>query len=151
MLVPGREILLKFIYLDFFGLFKKKMLSDHEWCLMTMWVRFFQPHLATYRQFFSLMKVFQIYPPRNLNLTWHLKMDGWKTIVSIWDGFLAGAFREGNRISLLSKWLVDWFILKRPSPLPDFLPGSDNKQPGFFFFLLLLLFQVDDEPNRYTH
>jgi len=27
-------------------------------------------------------------------------MDGWKTIVSFWDGFLAGSFRECNKIDL---------------------------------------------------
>ena len=46
------------------------------------------------------------YTSRKLTASLHLKMDGWKTIVSFWDGLLAGtncSFQVSLRCSMFGK------------------------------------------------
>ena len=35
-------------------------------------------------------------------------MDGWKTIVSFWDGFLAGAMLVSGSVSYIDRVKIDW-------------------------------------------
>ena len=46
----------------------------------------------------------------------HLKMDGWKTIVSFWEGLLAGAMLVSGSVSLcLESWICDASMLGKCS------------------------------------
>ena len=38
-------------------------------------------------------------------ISWHVKRDGWKTILSFWEGFLGGAMLVSGNVICLSKWV----------------------------------------------
>ena len=68
-------------------------------------------------------------------------MDGWKTIVSFWDGFLAGvfavSFREGISLSFLQ------------SPFPNLRLTKPCLQGVYQCFMAIVTFQWDGSKRLY--